>query len=284
MQKAPMFSTPLHHKPIVYGSSLADALFFALVVLHVLPAIVAPLSAIVALATRKGGALHLGAGRWFVRAMAAVAVTGIVIDVARFCFHYRENHTKYAGLSMPSTIPARLAFLFAGLCVLYVLREAAPPRVFARTKEGTRLWLPASLLALGLALAAVILLRLNPWNGSLTMIVSFCALIVVTMRSASPESSDRARAVARHRIGMTFLGAFSWWGALQGFGPAIAIALKGPDMSTAPYLGDRPGPYAPYVLFFLIGWVPLLGLAAFLVRRYRLRRAALATAPAVAAP
>lgn len=279
-----MFSTPLHHKPIVYGSALADTLFFVLVILHVLPAVVAPLSAIVALATRKGGALHLRAGRWFVRSMVAVAVTGIVIDVARFCFHYRENHTKYAGLSMPSTIPARLAFLFAGLCVLYVLREAAPPRVFARAKAPARraeLWLPASLLALGLALAAFILLRLNPWNGSLTMIVSFCALIVVTVRGSAQESSDRARAVARHRIGLTFLGAFSWWGALQGFGPAIAIALKGPDMSTAPYLGDRPGPYAPYVLFFLIGWVPLLALAAFLVRRYRLRRG---TAPAVAAP
>lgn len=273
----PMLATPLHGKPIVYGSPLADWLFFALVVLHVIPAILAPISAIVALATKKGGALHLRAGRWFVRAMVAVAVTGIAIDGGRFAFAYRANHTKYAGFSMPSTIPARLAFLFAGIVVLWVLRQAAPPRVWERTappQGWAALWAPAALLGLGFLMSVYILLRLSPWNGALTMIVSFSILVVYTARERmSPAPAPGRKGLAQHRFGMTFLGAFSWWGALQGFGPAIGIAVKGPDMSTAAYVGDRPGPYSPYVLFFLIGWVPILALAAFLVRRYRLRRA-----------
>ena len=77
-----MWATPLHHKPIVYGST------------------------------------------------AAVAITGIGIDLARLCFHVAENHTKYAGYSMPSSYRARIAFLYAGVCVLYLLREAVGPRVF----------------------------------------------------------------------------------------------------------------------------------------------------------
>jgi len=35
----------------------------------------------------------------------------------------------------------------------------------------------------------------------------------------------------QHGFGMSALAAFSWWGALQGFGPAIAIAIKGLDRS-----------------------------------------------------
>src|SRR3954454_22719725 len=104
-----MWVTPLHHKPIVYGSTAANVLFFAAVVAHVLPAIVAPIAAIVALASRKGGALHIAAGRLFVWSMAAVAITGIGIDLARLGFHVADNHTKYAGYSMPSSYPARIA-------------------------------------------------------------------------------------------------------------------------------------------------------------------------------
>jgi hypothetical protein len=37
-----------------------------------------------------------------------------------------------------------------------------------------------------------------------------------------------------------------------------------------PYVGDQPGPYAPYFLFFLVAWAPLAR-AAWLVRRFRLR-------------
>jgi hypothetical protein len=267
-------ATPLHHKPIVYGSPLADGIFFAAVVLHVLPATVAPVSAIVALATRKGGRVHVAAGRLFVWSMTAIALTGIAIDVVRLTLRYHANHTKYAGFSMPSTIPARIAFLFAGIVVLWALSGATPPRVFDRKVSRERPWLvPSLLLALGFSLAAFILVRLSPWNGSLWMIGTFSAFVVYEARARMREPT-RAAGVARHRAGMTFLGAFSWWGALQGFGPAIAIAVRGPDLSTAPYVGDRPGPYANYFVFFVIGWAPIFAFAAFLVRRFRLRAAA----------
>ena len=264
--------TPLHDKPIVYGSSLANALFLALVVVHIVPAFIAPISAVVALATKKGGALHLRAGKYFVRAMMTLAITGIGLDVVRLGFFYQENHTKYVGSSMPSTIPARLSFLYAACVVLWVLWRVVPPRVFVRKlPERWRLHLvPSLLLAFGAVLTAIIVLRLSPWNGSLWMIGSFAALVLVEWR-ARLGAASHADGVARHRIGMTFLGAFSWWGALQGFGPAIAIAIKGHDMSSKPYLGDQPGPYAAYFVFFLIGWAPLFALAAWLVRRFRLR-------------
>jgi hypothetical protein len=113
---------------------------------------------------------------------------------------------------MPSTIPARVAFLFAALVVLWVLWGVTPPRVFARVAASARdKILPALLLVFGAALALLIVLRLNPWNGSLWMIGSFCALVVVEAR-ARARASGRADGVARHRVGMTFLAAFSWWG------------------------------------------------------------------------
>ena len=105
------------------------------------------------------------------------------------------------------------------------------------------------------------------------MIGSFCALIAIEWR-ARAKHEGRADGVARHRVGMTFLGAFSWWGALQGFGPAIGYAIKGPDLSTTPYVGDRPGPFAAYFVLFLVAWVPLVALAVVLIRRFRLRAAA----------
>ena len=267
-----MPSTPLHDKPIVYGSPLLNWLFVALVVLHILPAVIAPISAIVALATRKGGPLHLRSGKYFVRSMTALALTGIALDVVRLGFHYRENHTKYVGDSMPSTIPARLAFLFAGLVVLWVLWEVTPPRVFraASLSRFRAVVLPSLLLLVGAGLALLIVLRLNPWNGSLWMIGSFSALVMAEWW-ARARASHRADGVARHRVGMTFLGAFSWWGALQGFGPAIGIAIKGPDLSTTPYVGDLPGPFSSYFYLFLVAWLPLFALAVFLVRRYRLQ-------------
>jgi hypothetical protein len=267
-----MPSTPLHDKPIFYGSPLADALFLALVIVHIVPAVIAPIAAIGALVTKKGAALHLRWGKYFVRSMMTLAITGIALDVVRLSFFYRENHTKYVGESMPSTIPARLSFLYAAFVVLWVLWRVVPPRVFVRKlPERWRAHVaPALLLAFGAVLALIIVLRLSPWNGSLWMIGSFALLVLVEWRSRLSVASH-ADAVARHRIGMTFLGAFSWWGALQGFGPAIAIAIKGPDLSTTAYVGDRPGPYAAYFLFFLIGWAPLFALAAWLVRRFRLR-------------
>jgi len=272
--------TPLHHKPIAYGSTTANALFWALVLLHVLPAVVAPVSAIVAFAARKGGARHLAAGRWFVRSMAAVAVTGMVIDLLRLTVHVQENHTKYASAGMPSSYPARLGFLYAGLCVLYLLREAAPPNVWRWARaapDALSRWLPRGLLVAGVALTALVVLRYNPWTGALWMIVTFAILVAFVAR-ARRRLADRPAAVGHHRVGMAFLAAFSWWGALQGFGPGIGVALGGVDRSVTPYVGDRPGPFTLAIVFFLIGWAPCFLVAAALVRRFRLRAARAAAA------
>ena len=266
-----MWATPLHHKPIVYGSTAANLVFFAAVVAHVLPAIVAPVAAIVALASRKGGPLHVRAGQLFVWSMAAVAITGIGIDLARLCFHVAENHTKYAGYSMPSSYPARIGFLYAGLCVLYLLREAAGPRVFAmstrrarRPARGCRprCWPWASLRGPDRD-------PLQPLDGALWMVATFCAFVAFMGRARLDD--DRRARVARHRIGMIFLAAFSWWGAFQGFGPAIGIALRGADASTAPYRGGAPGPFTPLFWVFLATWAPVFLLGGYLVRRLRRR-------------
>jgi hypothetical protein len=275
-----MGSTPLHHKPIFYGSPLLDLAFWVLVVLHILPAAIAPVSAIVSLAAKKGGRMHLRAGKLFVRSMVATAVTGIVIDVIRLSFFVPENHTKYAGFSMPSTMPARLGFLFAGFCVLYLAREATPPRVFRASTGSERSFVrlvPALLLIGGAALTILVVLRFNPWTGALWMIWTFSAIVVVAARAS--RGTDRRDGVARHRFGMTFLAAFSWWGALQGFGPAIAIAIKGADPSTTPYRGDQPGPYGPIFWFFLVGWAPLFIAGVFIVRAFARRRDALGLEP-----
>ena len=74
--------------------------------------------------------------------------------------------------------------------------------------------------------------------------------------------------IARHRFGTICLAAFSWWGALQGFGPAIALKIIGDDLSTTPYVGNQPGAYSPTFFLFLIGWAPFCILAAYLIHRY----------------
>jgi Ca2+/Na+ antiporter len=198
--------------------------------------------------------------------MVAIALTGIVLNVVRLCFFVEENHTKYAGYTMPSTYPARLGFLFVGLCILYILREVTPP--FHRQSRETAVTMVASLLvATGLILTAIITLRLNPWTGALWMIWTFVLIVIVMMRITLSSDNNRATDVARHRFGMSYLAAFSWWGALQGFGPAIAIALRGDDPSINTYLGDQPGPFSPAFFLFLVGWAPFFVLAAYLIRR-----------------
>jgi hypothetical protein len=265
-----MGSTPLHHKPIFYGSPLLDLAFWFLTLLHILPAAVAPVSGIVALAAKKGGRVHIATGKLFVRAMVAAACTGIVLDVIRLSFYYTRNHTKYAGLSMPSSIPARLGFLFAGLAVLYIARETTPPRVFRQTESSAASWvIPGLLLSSGFGLTLLILLRFNPWTGALWMIWTLAPIVFVVARTKSRNRSD---AVVRHRFGMAALAAFSWWGALQGFVPAIVIAIRRADPSTTPYVGDQPGPYTPMFWLFLAGWAPLFLGGAAVIRTFARRR------------
>ena len=285
-----MESTPLLHKPIVYGSDLANLAFLVVLVLHICCAAVAPISAVIALAAKKGAKVHVSAGKTFVWSMLGVALSGIAVDVVRLSFFVKENHTKYVETSMPSTYPARLGFLFAGLCVLYLLREATPPNVFrpSSSPPGWRWGAPGLLLSSGAALTLMIFLKFNPWTGALWMIWTFCFIVFLTARAPTANETggerrsvrpqgDRKRdrpGLSRHRFAMASLAAFSWWGALQGFGPAIGIALGGVDRSTTPYVGNQPGPYTPFFWFFLIGWsVPFL-IGAFVVRRFKARRIA----------
>lgn len=264
-----MESTFLHHKPVIYGSSFANNVFLTMLLLHIIAGAIAPISAILAFAARKGSKSHLRSGQFFAWSMVIVALTGVVLDVVRLCFFVKENHTKYAGYTMPSTYPARLGFLFVGLCILYILREVTPPRVLGRQLGGMAVTLMSGLLvATGLVLTLIITLRLNPWTGALWMIWTFVLIVVVVARTSSSGHNNRATAVAQHRFGMSSLAAFSWWGALQGFGPAIAIAIKGDDPATSAYLGNQPGPFSPAFFLFLIGWAPFFLPVAYLIRRF----------------
>lgn len=264
-----MESTFLLHKPVSYGSSLANYVFLTMLLLHIIAGAIAPISAIVSFTARKGSKSHARSGRFFAWSMVVVALTGILLDVVRLCFFVKENHTKYAGYTMPTTYPARLGFLFVGLCILYILREVTPPRVFRRQSDGTAVTvMPALLVATGLVLTVIITLRLNPWTGALWMIWTFVLIVVVVARTTSSPNNNRATAVAQHRFGMSCLAAFSWWGALQGFGPAIGIAIKGDDPATTAYLGNQPGSFSPAFFLFLVGWAPFFFLAAYLIRRF----------------
>ncbi|BAY34587.1 hypothetical protein NIES2107_64920 [Nostoc carneum NIES-2107] len=264
-----MESTFLLHKPVSYGSSVANYVFLTMLLLHIIGGAIAPISAIVSFTARKGSKSHARSGRFFAESMVVVALTGILLDVVRLCFFVKENHTKYAGYTMPSTYPARLGFLFVGLCILYILREVTPPRVFRRQVGGTAFWvMPALLVATGLVLTVIITLRLNPWTGALWMIWTFVLIVVIVARTTSSPSNHHETAVARHRFGMSCLAAFSWWGAIQGFGPGILIALKGDDPATSTYLGNQPGSFSPAFFFFLVGWAPFFFLAAYLIRRF----------------
>ena len=264
-----MESTFLLHKPVIYGSAYANSLFLMMLLLHIIAAMNAPISAVMAFIVRKGSKIHQRSGRLFSWSMVILALTGIILDMVRLCFFVEENHTKYAGYTMPSTYPARLGFLFVGVCILYILREVTPPRVFRHQPRETAVTVVPSLLVVtGLLLTVIITLRLNPWTGALWMIWTFILIVIVMARTTSSSRNNRETYVARHRFGMSCLAAFSWWGAFQGFGPAIFIMLNGDDLSTRAYLGNQPGPFSPAFFLFFISWAPFFFLAAYLIHRF----------------
>jgi hypothetical protein len=271
-----MHETPLLHKPVVYGSELADLAFIALVAAHALLGAAAFVSSIAALVARKGQRAHLRAGAIFVRAMVATALTGIVVDGIRLAAVFDANHTKYAHLGMPSTIPARLGFLFAALGVLYLAHVGGRRDFAQRARRPADLvdrTVPPALVLIGVALVALIVAKLNPWTGALWMIVTFLAAVIVAARERVFGARDHASAVRQHRFAMLVLAGFSWWGAAQGFGPALAIALRGIEPSTTPYTGASPGPFSPQIFLFLVGWAPAFAIAGALLVRFA-RRAA----------
>lgn len=258
-----MSETPLLHKPVSYGSEAADLAFVAVVALHAALAGGAVVAGVVALAAKKGGRLHRRVGAAFLWGMVGAAVSGIGIDVVRLTVRFGDNHTSHAGMGTPSSIPARIAFLYAGLCVLYLARRGwralSRPRATAFDRAA-----PPLLALLGLACGLLIVLRLNPWTGALWMIATFVAAV------AYSPILRRARPRDEHRFHLLFLAAFSWWGAAQGFGPAVGIALRGVGPA-APYVGDRPGSFSPAFFGFLALWLPAFALAAWMLRRYARR-------------
>lgn len=262
-----MESTFLLHKPVNYGSDLGNSAFLLILGFHLVGAAVSPLAAIAAFRSRKGSQRHRNAGRIFGIGMLSVAFSGIVLDAVRLLLFVEENHRKYAGYTMPSSYPARLAFLYAGLCVIYILREASPPRVFQSSLDSRASQVfPAALVIAGLVIGAFIIIRLNPWTGSLWMVGTFVLMIllfsVVQLRTRQMAS----KGLAVHRAGMSCIAAFCWWGALQGFAPAMLIAIRGDDYSTTAYVGNQPGAFTADFFLFLLLWGPFVFLAMRLMR------------------
>ena len=268
-----MGSTFLLHKPVIYGSALANALFLIVLLFHIISAVIAPISGIVAFTARKGSKSHLRSGRFFAWSMVIVSLSGIGLEIVRLSLFVEENHTKYAGYSMPTTYPARLGFIFSGVCVLYLVREVTPPRIFGRqSRYQAASIVPSLLVGTGLSLTAIITLQLNPWTGALWMIWTFILIVIVMTQTPSSLLNNREADVVRHRLGMSCLAAFSWWGAFQGFAPAIAIMVNGDDLSTKTYVGNQPGPFSLAFVFFFVAWAPFFVLAAYLISRFRMLR------------
>ena len=96
LKHAAMESTFLLHKPVVYGSSLANGIFLMILLFHIAAAAIAPISAIAAFTVKKGHRAHRHSGQLFAGAMVVVSLTGIILDIVRLCFFVEENHTKYS--------------------------------------------------------------------------------------------------------------------------------------------------------------------------------------------
>lgn len=264
--------TPLLHKPVLYGSPHAALAFNALLVFHALLGAVAVASAIAACATKKGAPQHVFCGGLFVRAMYIVALTGIVADGIRMSLYVQANHTAYPGLGMPSTYPARLGFLYVSICILYMLRYGTDPRQTEAAPKGDK-FLATGLLAVGALVSGGVFWRHDPWTGALWMVWTFMLIVSVIGRLRNGEPSHAARRT-QHRFTMLALAGFSFWGALQGFGPALGILLRGVPISTESYTGNQPGPFRAQFFLFLLGWAPCFVLAAYLYRRFGRRRVA----------
>ncbi|MGE0791753.1 MAG: hypothetical protein AB7S26_39120 [Sandaracinaceae bacterium] len=266
-----MHETLLHHKPVSYGSDLADYAFIAVVAAHAVLGGLGFATSFVALFAKKGRRLHVASGLWFVRAMVGAALSGIVIDVIRLGVRYAPNHTQVDGLAMPSSIPARIAFLYAALAVLYLAAVGGRRATFEKDGAASawvRVSMTPALAAAGVASIALIALRFDPWTGAIWMIATFVALVLMVGQLERTRAERRAPGLAVHRLSMLGLASFSWWGAAQGFGPALAYALRGVEAAAGPYVGDQPGPFRLQFLGYLAFWAPAFVIAALLYRRY----------------
>ena len=270
-----MLSTPLLHKPIIYGSDMANWGFWGLLILHIIPAVVALISGVLALTSPKGREKHIQWGMIFIWTMIATAASGILLDIIRLSFFVEENHQKYTDFGMPSTYPARIAFLYAAVCVIYLAKFASHPLNLSRETrpeiQNKQTLLPASFVFIGLALSGLIFQYYNPWTGALWIIWTFVAVVFITGVLPAFKSSYAYFGLHQHRFIILFLAAFSWWGALQGFGPALVIAVAGVDNNATTYTGNLPGEFKADFFLFLVAWLPPFVGAAYLVRVFRQR-------------
>lgn len=145
-----------------------------------------------------------------------------------FSFFVEETHQKHTGYTMPGSYPARLSFLYAGLCVIFILREASPPRAFRSTlASGACQAVATALLIAGSRIGAFTMMTLNPWTGSLWMIGT-CILMIMLFSTVQSRALQMAsEGLTVRQTGMSCIAAFCWWGALQGFVPALLIAIRG---------------------------------------------------------
>lgn len=267
-----MLATPFLAKPVFYGSDFANWGFIVFLILHVLPAMLAVVAGLMALRHQKGSDSHIAWGMYFCWAMMATALSGIVLDVIRLSFYVAENHQKYPGYGMPSTYPARFAFFYAAVCVFYLVKVIRYPLNFSRessTQKPTHVpWLPLVLFLAGTGLSLLISARYNPWTGALWIIWTFMLIIFAVGLLPLCSKKWAALGLHQHRLAALSLAAFSWWGAAQGFGPAIYIAVKGTDSGPTIYTGDLPGHFSPDFFLFLVAWLPPFLIGAYLLRRY----------------
>jgi len=249
--------------------------FWGLVILHLIPAIVALISGVLALTSPKGREKHIQWGMLFIWAMIATAASGILLDVIRLSFFVEENHQKYTDFGMPSTYPARIAFLYAAVCVIYLAKFASHPLNLSRETrpelQNKQRWLPATFVFIGLALSGLIFQYYNPWTGAQWMIWTFIIIVFITGFLPVFNSGYAYFGLHQHRFVILFLVAFSWWGALQGFGPALVIAMVGVDNSATTYTGNLPGEFKANFFLFLLAWLPPFVVAAYLMRVFKRR-------------
>lgn len=253
-----MYSTPLLKKPVIYGSELADISFVILIILHILPALLVFISGIVALIKTKGSKEHIFWGKVFIISMIATASSGILLDIIRLSFFIEENHTKYIDHSMPSTFPARFAFLYAGFCIFYLIKISLNPgklNFSPHTTPSPNPLYPGILFFSGIYLTWIIYSSYNPWTGALWIIWTFMCLVIATGFLPYINQNSILKQTQLHRIGMLSMISFSWWGAFQGFGPAIGIRIFGVNNSISTYTGNLPGYYSHSFFFFLLPWL-----------------------------
>ncbi len=281
-----MFFTPILHKPISYGSQLADGVFLGLIGFHVLFAVMAIVTGVLAVRAKKGSKYHMSVGSKFVTAMIWVAISGIVLDVVRLSVYVDVNHTKYVDYAMPSTYPARFAFLYAAICILYLLKQSGSNisragNLVSTSKQASlsvqtldALIVPWVIGLFGIALTFVIFINYNPWTGALWMIWTFSASMFYFcyLKFRSAELLRREAKTLLHRYTMSFLLAFSGWAALQGFGPGITVLLQGVDNEVATYMGDKPGGYSHSFWLFLVVWLPFFIVGGVIYRYFSVKR------------